>query len=153
MGKTRTAIKNKYKGKTIAVSGGFDPLHVGHLKMFVSAKKLVGQKGRLIVFVNSDYFLSKKKGRPFMSQRDRLLLIKSVRFVDKVYSVVDKDMTVCKTLLKHRPDIFANGGDRNKGNIPEYDTCRELGIEMLFNVGGRKARSSSKLLEKYSKIK
>ncbi|MDP3881068.1 MAG: adenylyltransferase/cytidyltransferase family protein [bacterium] len=140
-----------YKGKTLAVSGGFDPIHVGHLNMFEQAKELVGPSGRLIVFVNSDDFLIKKKGRQFMPLEDRMRLISAMKIVDEVFAVVDKDQSVCETLRKYKPDIFANGGDRNLGNIPEAAVCKELGIKMIFNIGGEKVRSSSRFLEKYSK--
>lgn len=147
-------MKNKkYLGKTIAVSGGFDPIHVGHLDMLKSAKKLVGQEGRLVVFINSDVFLKNKKSKAFMKLKDRLRLMQSIRYVDKVYPVIDLDMTVCKTIAKYKPDIFANGGDRTKYNIPEFTVCEKLGIEMVFNVGGKKVRSSSLLLKNYSKPK
>ncbi|MDP2788597.1 MAG: adenylyltransferase/cytidyltransferase family protein [bacterium] len=144
---------NKYLGKTISVSGGFDPLHIGHLEMFKFAKKLVGEKGKLVVFVNTDSFLKKKKDKAFMKLRDRMRLIKALRGVDLVYPVIDKDTTVRKTLLKYMPDVFANGGDRTKNNIPEFTVCKKLDIEMLFNVGGKKTRSSSELLKNYSKKK
>ena len=143
----------KYLGKTIAVSGGFDPLHIGHLDMFKSAKELVGQEGKLVVFVNSDIFLKKKKSKAFMKLKDRMHLIQALRGVDRVYPVIDKDMTVQKTLLKYMPDVFANGGDRTQNNIPEFAVCEKLGIGMLFNVGGKKTRSSSELLKNYSKKK
>ena len=150
MKKNHMAIKNnKYLGRTIAVSGGFDPLHVGHLEMFKSAKKLVGEGGKLVIFVNSDSFLKRKKKRAFMKLKDRIKLIKALRGVDKVYGVIDKDMTVRQTLKKYMPDIFANGGDRTKNNIPEFGVCKKLGIEMIFNVGGKKTRSSSLLLKNY----
>lgn len=147
-------IKNKkYFGKTIAVSGGFDPIHVGHLAMFEDAKKIVGDSGKLLVFVNSDDFLERKKGKAFMKISDRLRIIRAFSVVDKAFKVVDKDMTVCKTLLKYRPNIFANGGDRTKNNIPEFEICKKNGIGMLFGVGGKKIRSSSFFLKKYSESK
>jgi D-beta-D-heptose 7-phosphate kinase/D-beta-D-heptose 1-phosphate adenosyltransferase len=139
----------RYIAKTIAVSGGFDPIHVGHLNMFEQAKELVGPSGKLIVFVNSDNFLIKKKGRPFMALEDRMRLIEAMEVVDEVFAVVDNDLSVCETLRKYKPDIFANGGDRKLDNIPEVAVCEELGIEMIFNIGGEKVRSSSTLLEKY----
>lgn len=140
---------SKHKGKTIAVSGGFDPIHVGHLKMFEHAKEIVGPSGKLIVFVNSDKFLIKKKGRPFMSLEDRMRIIEAMEVVDKVCAVVDSDQTVCETLRRYKPNLFANGGDRKLDNIPEVAVCKELGIKMIFNIGGEKIRSSSNLLEKY----
>lgn len=154
MKKNRKDIKaSKYAGKTIAVSGGFDPVHVGHLSMFEAAKKIVGPDGVLIVFVNSDKFLKNKKGRPFMRLPDRLRLIRAFATVDKVIPVIDSDMSICKTLMKYRPHVFANGGDRTKGNIPEYALCKKLKIKMIFNVGGKKIRSSSEFLADFSRTK
>jgi cytidyltransferase-like protein len=142
--------ESNYTGKTIAVSGGFDPIHIGHLNMFEHAKELVGNEGKLIVFVNSDDFLARKKGKSFMPLEDRVRLIEVMKMVDEVYGVVDQDHTVCETLRKYKPDLFANGGDRKLDNIPEVSVCEELGIKMIFNIGGEKKRSSSELLKKYS---
>ncbi len=135
-----------HKKITVAVSGGFDPIHVGHLRMFQEAKKL---GDRLIVFVNSDRFLEEKKGRGFMSVQDRIEIIKAFECVDDAIEVIDQDQSVCATLAHHKPAIFANGGDRKADNIPEYQVCEDLGIQMIFNVGGEKIRSSSELLEQY----
>ena len=133
--------------KKVAVSGGFDPMHIGHVRMFQEAKSLGSY---LIVFVNSDEFLVNKKGRAFMPLEDRIEIIKALSCVDEVVPVVDADHTVCETLRTYKPDIFANGGDRFADNVPEYHVCTELGIEMAFNVGhGGKVRSSSDLLRAY----
>ena len=135
---------------TVMVSGGFDPIHIGHIKMFEEAKKL-GDK--LVVIVNSDRFLKTKKGYAFMTLKERMMIIKSISCVDEVIRCCDSDQTVCRTLTVHRPDIFANGGDRKKGNIPEYDVCKRFGIEMRFNVGGSKQQSSSKLVKAVREVK
>ena len=135
---------------TVMVSGGFDTIHIGHIKMFQEAKKL-GDK--LVVIVNSDRFLKEKKGYAFMTLRERMMIIRSIACVDKVIRCCDSDQTVCRTLTIHRPDIFANGGDRKKGNIPEYDICKRFGIKMVFNVGGNKKQSSSKLIRAVRKVK
>jgi len=135
----------------VAVSGGFDPIHIGHVRLMQEAKAL-GHK--LLVFVNSDEFLIRKKGRAFMSLADRMEIISSFACVDEVHPVIDEDQSVCKTLEKHRPHIFANGGDRFTDNIPEAIICKELGIKTIFNVGkGGKVRSSSDLLYKYHNLK
>ena len=139
-----------FQGKTIAVSGGFDPVHVGHLDMFEHAKSLVGQAGTLMVFVNSDDFLVRKKGKPFIPLEERMKIISAFRAVDKVVAVIDTDQTVCETLQKYKPDIFANGGDRTRDNIPEDAVCQKCNITMIFNVGGDKTQSSSELLKKFS---
>ena len=139
----------------VAVSGGFDPIHIGHIRMFKEAKKL-GDK--LVVILNNDNWLLKKKGFFFMPQKERKELLESIRFVDKVvltrHGKNPSDMSVCRELEKIRPDIFANGGDRNKGNIPEVEVCDQIGCKMVFNIGkGGKVQSSSWLLGKVSRIK
>ena len=130
----------------VATSGGFDPLHIGHVRCFKEAKKLGDY---LIVILNSDRFLREKKGIVFMPYSERKEIIKSLKCVDKVVDCVDKDQSVCKTLEKIRPDIFAKGGDRTLENIPEKEVCQRLNIKMVFNVGGKKVQSSSWLLRKY----
>jgi len=134
--------------ESVAVSGGFDPIHVGHLRMFKKASELAP---RLIVIVNNDNFLIEKKGYVFMPIVERLEIIEGFGVVDMVVESIDKDMTVCKTLQwlaeKENLKIFANGGDRNNtDSIPETDVCREHGIRMKFNVGGGKIQSSSDLV-------
>lgn len=129
--------------KSVAVSGGFDPLHVGHLDLFRQARKL-GDK--LIVIVNSDDFLFKKKGMVFMPLEERIEILEHIDYVDKVVACVDDDMTVRKTLAKVKPDIFANGGDRHNKEIPEAKVCRENNIELRDGLG-EKIQSSSKLIK------
>jgi len=138
----------KKKPVVVTVSGGFDPLHFGHVRMFNYAKKL-GDK--LIVILNSDKFLMKKKGHVFMGFEERKEIIENIKAVDKVVPCIDKDQTVRKTLEKIKPDISANGGDRTKDNIPEKEVCNRLGIKMVFNVGGEKIQSSSWLVNKLKK--
>ena len=123
----------------IAVSGYFDPLHVGHLDYLEMAKSL-GNK--LIVIVNSDEQAKIKKGKPFMLEGDRLRIIKTLRCVDEAFIAIDKDATVCKSLRMCLPNIFANGGDRALEEVPEAETCRHWGIEMVDGLG-QKIRSSS----------
>ncbi len=135
----------------VAVSGGFDPLHVGHVRMFEEARKL-GDK--LVVILNNDHWLRQKKGFVFMPQRERKELIKALVSVDDV--VITKhpkgtaDMSVCDALREVRPHMFANGGDRTRRNIPEIPVCKEINCKMIFNIGkGGKVQSSSWLLGKY----
>tara|TARA_R100000501_G_C2628858_1_gene123236 strand:+ start:247 stop:687 length:441 start_codon:yes stop_codon:yes gene_type:complete len=135
----------KKRKKWVAVSGGFDPIHVGHIRLFKEASKLAD---KLIVFVNSDKFLKRKKGYVFMPVKERIEVIKAIGVVDYAIQVVDKDDTVCETLKIHKPYIFANGGDRKANNIPEYDICDKLGIKMRFGIGGSKIQSSSNLVAK-----
>ena len=127
---------------TVAVSGYFNPLHVGHLEMMEKAKKL---GGCLAVIVNNDYQVKLKGSTPFMNQADRLKIVSAIRWVDQVFLSVDRDQSVCKSLAKVKPDIFAQGGDRHQGNIPEAAVCRRLGIKMVDGLG-KKIRSSSSLI-------
>lgn len=127
--------------KVIAVSGYFDPIHVGHLEYLKMAKNL-GDK--LIVIVNSDYQAGLKKGKSFMSEDDRLEIIKSLRCVDEVFLSIDKDKSVCKSLEYLKPDIFANGGNRSLNEIPETTVMKKYNIEMIDGLG-MKIRSSSQI--------
>ena len=128
--------------KVVVVSGGFDPIHSGHIAMFKAANEL----GRVTVILNSDKFLLKKKKYLVMPFKERKAVLESIRYVDKVVRCIDKDQTVCNTLAKLKPDIFANGGDRTLKNIPETEICKKFGIKMVFNTGGGKANSSSKII-------
>ena len=132
------------KKKFIAVSGGFDPIHVGHVRMIKDAAKY----GHVVVIANSDEWLRRKKGYVFMSWRERAEILDSIKGVVAVYQGLDDDGTVCQNLKSIRPDYFANGGDRKFNNTPEMAVCEELGIEMLWEVGGGKIQSSSDLVKK-----
>ncbi len=137
--------------KKIAVSGGFDPIHIGHLQMLDEAKSL---GTHLTVILNSDRFLKEKKGYFFMPFKERRKILLGLKAVDKVVKCIDKDETVKETLKdlrkKNLIDLFANGGDReNVKDIPEYEVCKENGIKMVFGVGGGKIQSSSKLVNKF----
>lgn len=133
--------------KTVMVSGGFDPMHVGHLRMFQEAKKL---GDRLVVVINNDNWLRTKKDYNFMEEEDRREIIQALECVDEAVLTKHEpnceDMSVCQALEEIRPDVFANGGDRKSDNIPEYKICEDLGIHMEFNIGGGKVRSSSELV-------
>ncbi len=139
------------KLKVVAVSGGFDPIHIGHIRMFREAKKL-GDK--LVVILNNDHWLRNKKGFVFMSENERKEIIESIRGVDKVIITDHKpgdERSVCRMLRKLKPDIFANGGDRKPHGDPppEVSLCKELGIKMVYDVGkGGKVQSSSRLVKK-----
>jgi D-beta-D-heptose 7-phosphate kinase/D-beta-D-heptose 1-phosphate adenosyltransferase len=138
------------KKKVVVVSGGFDPVHIGHVRMFNEARAL---GDRLVVILNNDNWLMLKKGFVFMPEAERKEVIKAFRAVDEVvltkHEAGTTDMSICKTLEKLRPDVFANGGDRKLDNIPEVTTCEAIGCEMVFNVGrGGKVQSSSELAKK-----
>lgn len=131
------------------VSGGFDPVHIGHLRMFQEAKKLGDE---LLVVINSDSWLKRKKGKNFMLSRDRKEIIKGFECVNYVY-VLESDIDdVTEAIELFKPSIFANGGDRKAPkDIPEAKLCKKHKVKMVFNVGGGKIRSSSELLKEYSK--
>jgi cytidyltransferase-like protein len=138
----------------VVVSGGFDPVHSGHIKLLKSAKKLGDM---LIVGINSDEWLTRKKGRAFMPWTERLAVINNLKPVDEVYTFDDDDGTACHLLQQvraHYSDariIFANGGDRTQDNIPEMTV---EGIEFAFGVGGEdKANSSSWILQEWKSPK
>jgi len=131
-----------WSNKTVLVSGGFDPIHAGHVQMIREA----AEHGDVIVVANSDDWLMRKKGYVFMSFDERRAILKEIKGVIIVAAVDDSDGTVCDALHKIRPDYFANGGDRGKENTPEQDVCEELEIEMLWGIGGDyKLNSSSDL--------
>ena len=125
--------------KVVAVSGYFDPIHVGHLEYLKMAKSL-GDK--LVVIINSDYQAGLKKGKSFMPEEDRLEIVQALRCVDEVFLSIDKDKSVCKSLEHLKPDIFANGGDRSLEEIPETAVMKKHNIEMVDGLG-EKIRSSS----------
>ena len=135
--------------KVVAVSGGFDPIHIGHVRMFQEASSL-GTK--LVVILNNDNWLMKKKGYVFMPQEERKYILERLYDVDEVvltkHKIDDPDTSVSRELRKIKPDIFANGGDRKKAVTEEDKICKKLGIKQVFNVGGGKIQSSSKLVYK-----
>lgn len=143
------------------VSGGFDPVHIGHVRLFNEAKKLGDE---LVVIINNDHWLRKKKGYVFMPEHERKEIIEAFEAVDRVFlsghKKNPKDMSVCMELIKIKPHIFANGGDRNMkdANDPNSSLYRErqihqkFGIQMFYNVGyGGKVKSSSELVKEVVK--
>lgn len=127
--------------KKIAISGYFDPIHIGHLEYIRMAKKLGDY---LIVIVNNDKQAYLKKGKSFMCEDDRLAIVSHIKGVDEAVMSIDEDKTVCKTLDLIKPDIFANGGDRSNSEIPESSICKENGTKIIDGLGD-KIRSSSEL--------
>ncbi len=158
--------KKKKKAKSrkiVMVSGGFDPVHIGHIRLFKEAKKLGDE---LVVYINNDHWLRKKKGYVFMPEYERKEIIEAFATVDRVvisnHEENTNDMSVCRGLMEIRPHIFANGGDRDEkdANNPLSSLYREreihkmLGIEMVYNVGrGGKVRSSSELVRQVKEVK
>ena len=137
------------KTKGVIVSGYFNPLHKGHIELFKNAK-LLGDE--LIVIVNNDFQRTLKGSKEFMKEGERILIIKELSIVDKVFLSVDKDKSVKKTLEKiHREfeasyDLYiANGGDQNNSTISEIKICKKLNIELIDGLG-EKIQSSSWLL-------
>jgi cytidyltransferase-like protein len=134
----------------IAVSGGFDPVHIGHVRMIRDAARY----GDVMVIINSDEWLERKKGYVFMPYKERAEIMGNIKGVTLVTSVDDSDGTVCEALKRHKPDAFANGGDRKTENTPEMDVCEELGIQMMWSIGGNnKPQSSSWLVNKLKESK
>jgi D-beta-D-heptose 7-phosphate kinase/D-beta-D-heptose 1-phosphate adenosyltransferase len=160
--KLPTRKAKKTAKKIVMVSGGFDPVHIGHVRMFNEAKKLGDE---LVVYLNNDNWLRAKKGFVFMPEEDRKEIIEAFDAVDRVivsrHEKNTKDMSVCMGFMEIKPHIFANGGDRNtkdaldpKSSLyREREVHKKLGIKMVYNVGhGGKVRSSSELVKK-AKIK
>ena len=128
---------------TVACSGYFDPLHVGHLECFELARKL-GDK--LVVIVNNDKQAIAKKGFEFMPLSERARIVNALEVVDEVFESIDEDASVCKSLAAVKPDIFAKGGDRNIGNIPENEVCEKYNIKIVDGLG-EKIQASSELIK------
>lgn len=144
--------KKRYNEGLVMVSGGFDPLHPGHISYFREAAKL---GSGLVVVVNGDWFLTQKKGRPFICLQDRCEIIDALIDVDFVYPFeIKDDMTVCEAIKRIKPSIFAKGGDRcDRETIPEWETCETLGIKIVTGVGDDKKWSSSNYLDDWYKFK
>ena len=139
-----------FKDKHVIVSGGFDPIHLGHLNLINEASKF----GKVIVIVNSDEFLLEKKGFYLIPSNERVEIIKNLKNVENVFLSVDKDESVSESIKALAADksfnikFFANGGDRKtRSDIPEQKICEENDIELIFDVGGGKTQSSSNLFK------
>ena len=141
----RKMFDKEQKKPTVMVSGGFDPVHAGHIRMIRHAAEF----GDVIVIANSDNWLYRKKGFIFMEWTKRVEILNAIKGVVLVDSVDDTDGTVCEAIRRLNPDFFANGGDRGKSNTPEQAVCEELGIELLWGIGGEeKLDCSSELAKK-----
>jgi len=136
------------------VSGGFDPLHSGHLD-YIETAALISSEGKTHVLLNSDEWLARKKGRPFMTWANRAKLIRGLKAVHDVHEVDDVDGSVSRGIEElhakwkdyYDEIVFCNGGDRVEGNTPEITACERLGIQINYNIGGGKTMASSDLLK------
>jgi rfaE bifunctional protein nucleotidyltransferase chain/domain len=137
-------IMGEHNMKIVACSGYFNPLHKGHVEYLEKAKSL-GDK--LVVIVNSDHQRALKGSKEFMTEEERMIIVKALRCVDEVVLSIDTDGTVCKTLEMIKPDVFAKGGDRFATEIPEAKVCFDNHIIMVDGLGN-KIQSSSWLLNK-----
>lgn len=143
--------------RIVAVSGGFDPLHIGHVR-YLKESRALGD--RLVVILNNDNWLMTKKGFVFMPEAERKEILEAIEGVDEVvltdHAPGEEDRSVCRALALVRPHIFANGGDRHPDGdpVPEVLVCQDLGIEMVYNVGaGGKVQSSTRLAERVGTLR
>lgn len=144
----------------IIISGGLDPIHKGHIELIDKASKF----GDVCVILNTDEWLTKKKGKPFMCLEERIHIVSALHKVQHVWTQLDEDETVCKTIEKivdffkdptrqatgkpygYDAFLFGNGGDRAKLNTPEVDICIKLGVGLVWGLG-EKIQSSSDLIK------
>ena len=159
-----------WRKSVIILSGGFDPIHKGHMRMFREAANLGHQ---VIVGLNSDAWLTRKKGKPFMKFEERKEILEGMKYINQVLPFDDSDDTASDLIrrvntiytskeyehdysdvghtrmLDYYNIYFANGGDRTSDNVPEIPVCKELGVVMIWGVGGGKIQSSSELTKNY----
>ena len=133
----------------VTTSGGFDPMHVGHLRCLQESATLAhSNKLPLVVIVNGDGFLKRKKGFAFMPEMERAEIIAGVSGVDAVVIWDDGTQFVTGALEILRPIFFTKGGDRDSAaNVPEFDLCERIGCRVIFGIGGGKIQSSSDLVK------
>ena len=131
--------------QVIAISGYFDPLHVGHIEYIQKAKAL---GGKLIAIVNNDKQAKLKKKKSFMPEKERVEILKHIKGVDEVFLSIDIGVSVCESLRAIKPNIFAKGGDRFTDEVPEAHVCKELGIKIIDGLG-EKIQSSSELIDQW----
>jgi cytidyltransferase-like protein len=146
------SIDGKNSIPVYMTSGGFDPLHVGHLRCILETVEMAEDDGGYVaIIVNGDGFLERKKGKPFMNAAERAEIIAGIRGVDAAIIWDDGGQTVVGAIEILKPDYFTKGGDRAAPeDIPEWDICEEVGCKVIFNVGGEKVQSSSWLIDKAS---
>ena len=139
--------------KIIILSGGFDPVHKGHVRMFKAASQI----GDVVVGANSDTWLIRKKGKYFMPFEERKEILDSIKYIDSVLSFNDNDNTACQLISDVKNKFkneevelfFGNGGDRTNETTPEMEFCEKNNIGLIWDLGGEKIQSSSDLLKKY----
>lgn len=143
-------LKNRPSGKIVVTSGGYDPIHPGHISSIQESARFGDV---VVVVVNGDGFLTAKKGRPFQDLETRCAVVSAIRGVDYVIPFeVEGDPTVKEALRRLKPDVFTKGGDRvDHRNIPEWDVCEELNIEVISGVGADKEWSSSEFLDEWGR--
>jgi D-beta-D-heptose 7-phosphate kinase/D-beta-D-heptose 1-phosphate adenosyltransferase len=141
----------KLPGTLVVTSGGFDPIHPGHISCILDSRK---HGDVLAVIVNGDNFLRAKKGKPFQNLETRCMIVSAIRGVDFVIPFeIENDTTVCKALAAIKPDVFTKGGDRKDiETIPEWDVCRENNIKIVTGVGMEKKWSSSWFLDEWGQF-
>lgn len=134
------------KVRIVAISGGFDPLHAGHIRHIKAAKRL-GDK--LIIILSPDDQLKKKKGYVLMPYEERKEILESIVGVAKVVKNIDSDITAAESLKLYGPDVFVKGGNTTPDNLPkeEFEVCKLMGCSIIYGVGGKKIKSSSDLIE------
>ena len=131
--------------KIVVLSGGFDPIHSGHLSLIEESRKI----GRVIIGLNSDAWLTRKKGMPFQSYEERYAILSNLKNILCVIGFDDTDGSAIDAIRKAQKMfpksqvVFANGGDRTSDNIPELEYCKQNNIELLFEIGGNTKKNSS----------
>ena len=140
--------------KIVAISGGFDPIHRGHIEYMKRAKEFANNIAKIenedcivVCILNSDNFLINKKGYVFQDYNEREVILEGIKYIDEVMPCIDKDQTVCKSLQLLKPNYFLKGGDRKFENIPEALICIDLDICVIDGLGN-KIQSSSELVKK-----
>lgn len=144
------SLLRNWNKQIITTSGGFDPLHIGHLRCIQESANIADLGwGVLVVIVNGDGFLTRKKGKPFMPHNERMEIIAGLKGVDYVVGWDDGSQTVVGALEIIKPNVFTKGGDRSEaGVVPEFETCHMMGCKVLFGIGGKdKVQSSSSLIK------
>lgn len=139
-------------GKVVMTSGGYDPIHPGHISCIIESKKYGDV---VVVVVNGDHFLTAKKGKPFQNLETRSLIVSGIAGVDYVVPFeIEGDQTVNKALETIKPNVFTKGGDRvDAKSIPEWETCEKYNIEIVSGVGEEKKWSSSWFLNEWNNDK